>query len=56
MAAYLLERIAELQWGPVVVTGISAADTVSGTAADLALQWGPVVVTGIRRLPPCRRR
>jgi len=36
-----------LQWGPVVVTGISDGSSDKGTAADLKLQWGPVVVTGI---------
>ena len=37
-----------LQWGPVVVTGISLdhSPVLSGTVDEL--QWGPVVVTGIR--------
>ena len=37
----------ELQWGPVVVTGISFS-IYSTVRAWSALQWGPVVVTGIR--------
>ena len=36
-----------LQWGPVVVTGISGVRAVVDCGACL-LQWGPVVVTGIR--------
>jgi len=39
----------QLQWGPVVVTGISEIKTIDRLAAVL-LQWGPVVVTGIRSL------
>jgi len=35
-----------LQWGPVVVTGISIIGTV-GSPIVFLLQWGPVVVTGI---------
>jgi len=35
-----------LQWGPVVVTGISAHAATAGFWW-LLLQWGPVVVTGI---------
>jgi len=35
-----------LQWGPVVVTGISSRLFVSRSLI-LLLQWGPVVVTGI---------
>jgi len=35
-----------LQWGPVVVTGISTARGVA-RCAWTGLQWGPVVVTGI---------
>jgi len=35
-----------LQWGPVVVTGISRA-YIGKTMQDPWLQWGPVVVTGI---------
>jgi len=45
-------NVASLQWGPVVVTGISPdvqAFTASGT---WTLQWGPVVVTGISRSGP----
>ena len=37
----------ELQWGPVVVTGIRARIRWL-THAGRMLQWGPVVVTGIR--------
>ena len=37
-----------LQWGPVVVTGISTALETKLDAILKALQWGPVVVTGIR--------
>jgi len=36
-----------LQWGPVVVTGISSVSMTTPTARA-TLQWGPVVVTGIR--------
>ncbi len=38
-----------LQWGPVVVTGVSPSrpDRSSG-GSGVTLQWGPVVVTGIR--------
>ena len=35
-----------LQWGPVVVTGISALSSLNPNLAR-TLQWGPVVVTGI---------
>jgi len=35
-----------LQWGPVVVTGISSKDGPVLIVLD-ELQWGPVVVTGI---------
>ena len=36
-----------LQWGPVVVTGISDAEGSTPRPISM-LQWGPVVVTGIR--------
>jgi len=36
-----------LQWGPVVVTGISP-EPAEEEGAGAWLQWGPVVVTGIR--------
>jgi len=40
----------ELQWGPVVVTGIRWLDiTLTCLFSATRLQWGPVVVTGIRR-------
>jgi len=39
-----------LQWGPVVVTGISTSGPLQ-RRTTAALQWGPVVVTGIRTLP-----
>ena len=40
-----------LQWGPVVVTGIS--DRAEPPLVRFTtLQWGPVVVTGIRRSEP----
>ncbi len=38
-----------LQWGPVVVTGISAELVKRHYHLPAWLQWGPVVVTGIRR-------
>jgi len=38
--------VCALQWGPVVVTGIST-ELVVLTVPARALQWGPVVVTGI---------
>ncbi len=38
----------ELQWGPVVVTGIRR-ELFYGVELDWMLQWGPVVVTGISR-------
>jgi len=40
-----------LQWGPVVVTGISthSRSSSSRSASRAELQWGPVVVTGISR-------
>jgi len=43
-----------LQWGPVVVTGISPVDSGDRPAHDV-LQWGPVVVTGISTVSrrPC---
>ena len=37
----------ELQWGPVVVTGIRGLLPVD-LWIKAVLQWGPVVVTGIR--------
>jgi len=37
-----------LQWGPVVVTGISWPDDPATALYREMLQWGPVVVTGIR--------
>ncbi len=40
-----------LQWGPVVVTGISYRAMLDGLSAADLLQWGPVVVTGIRQPP-----
>jgi len=43
-----------LQWGPVVVTGISTAGGISWGAGPGTLQWGPVVVTGIRSQIPRR--
>jgi len=36
-----------LQWGPVVVTGISQSRIDGWFARRAVLQWGPVVVTGI---------
>ena len=39
----------ELQWGPVVVTGIRALTANDTSLYATALQWGPVVVTGISR-------
>jgi len=39
----------ELQWGPVVVTGIRRIVRVWTYSRLRELQWGPVVVTGIRR-------
>jgi len=36
-----------LQWGPVVVTGISGLWHHGAGTYDGTLQWGPVVVTGI---------
>jgi len=40
-------RIRLLQWGPVVVTGISTWTDGVLWVCGVALQWGPVVVTGI---------
>jgi len=37
----------QLQWGPVVVTGISMCRHPTRVFGR-GLQWGPVVVTGIR--------
>jgi len=45
--AVLRLRVVTLQWGPVVVTGISAPLLVARGDTS-RLQWGPVVVTGIR--------
>jgi len=39
-----------LQWGPVVVTGISGCATASSSHSVVMLQWGPVVVTGISEI------
>jgi len=44
-----------LQWGPVVVTGISVVLAVLVAGYDL-LQWGPVVVTGISSFQWCCRK
>ncbi len=41
-----MARDKKLQWGPVVVTGISADRSLIDLAGEV-LQWGPVVVTGI---------
>ena len=41
-----------LQWGPVVVTGISDLDGADVLIRIGGLQWGPVVVTGISQAPP----
>jgi len=38
----------QLQWGPVVVTGIRGTRPRVLRLAVRQLQWGPVVVTGIR--------
>jgi len=44
----ILFRSIPLQWGPVVVTGISGSQLSRYCSVRSALQWGPVVVTGIR--------
>jgi len=38
--------VSPLQWGPVVVTGISVLEQFQRETQQV-LQWGPVVVTGI---------
>ena len=43
-------RSTRLQWGPVVVTGISRAGGRGHPYLADMLQWGPVVVTGISRV------
>ncbi len=45
-----------LQWGPVVVTGISGPSLLLLGACGTGLQWGPVVVTGISDDPRRDRR